>query len=332
MRKAALVLLSCAAVAGASLSACAPAPGPGPQPHTAQAPRYQGVPLPPGAVVDRPGVAPESEFVGDEDWPGSVRPDDAPPEQRVPEVVARGRIVVGVDQSQYLLSYRDVTAGDLRGFEVDLAREVARDIFGDPNKVDFRFIGPQTRAQALEDGDVDVVIRTMTITPERVQRVDFSTPYLTSYVRLLTPLDRGISGEDDLPGKTLCVVDGSNLLQMARAIAPESPILRTRTWADCLMATQQFHADAVLADDAILAGMAAQDPYTTILPRRFEVQHYAVGVPRDHDGMTMQVNSTIERLRDDGTWNAMYQRWLAGSLTSPTPPEPRYPREGREQQ
>lgn len=324
----AVALAAAAAVACMTLPACSPAAPPtrtpAAIPQADPVPPYSGVPLPPGASMDKPGIAPESGFETDDEWEGSLRPDDATAQQRVPGIVERGRLVVGVDQSQYLLSYRDVTEGDLRGFEVDLAREISRDIFGDPDRVDFRFVGSQSRAQALASGDVDIVIRTMSVTPERADEVNFSIPYLNSFVRLLAPKDRGITGEEDLPGTTLCVVDGTNLLQMARMIAPESRILRTRTWADCLMALQQFHADAVLADDAILAGMAAQDPYTRILPGRFGMQQYAVGVPKGDDAMTRQVNATLERLRNDGTWDAMYNRWLSGSLASPQAPALKY--------
>ena len=85
--------------------------------------------------MDQPGETP-GEASADVDWPGSLRPDDKKPEERIPEIVKRGRIIVGVDQSQYLLSFRDNATGELKGFEVDLAREIARDIFGDPDKVD----------------------------------------------------------------------------------------------------------------------------------------------------------------------------------------------------
>lgn len=321
-RRLAPFLLTAAALA-ASLAACAPASAPAPPP-AARVPGFDGVPLPAGAVLDDPGVEPQSEFRDASGWEGSLRPDGATPQQRVPDVVTRGRLVVGVDQSQYLLSYLDVTTGNLRGFEIDLAREIATDIFGDPDKVDLRFVGPQSREHSLEDNDVDIVVRTMSVTPERVDRVDFSTPYLTSSVRLLVPRDRGISGAEDLPGRTVCAADGTTLLQMAREIAPDSPILRAHSWADCLMAAQQFHADAVLADDAILAGMAAQDPYMEILPHTFGTQSFAVGVHKGNDGMTRQVNATIERLRRDGTWDAMFKRWLAGSMTSPELPAPSY--------
>ncbi|WP_115685796.1 glutamate ABC transporter substrate-binding protein [Corynebacterium senegalense] len=314
-----------ALAAGGALAACAacgapPAPPPPSDPPLA----YAGLPLPPGASLDPAGVQPRAAFSDDTMWPGSLRPDSATPEERIPEIVERGRIIIGVDQSQYLLSYRDTAVGDLRGFEIDLAHEIARDIFGDPTKVDFRFVDSGKRVSTLEAGDVDIVVRTMSITPERVERVDFSIPYLASSVRLFTPQNRGIGGIDDTAGKSVCVVDGSNLLELARAVAPASKILRTRSWADCLMATQQYQADAVLADDAILAGMTAQDPHTRVLEDTFGTQSYAVGVRKGEDGLVRQVNSTLERIRTDGTWSRMQGAWLADALSSPEPPPARY--------
>ncbi|WP_342318454.1 glutamate ABC transporter substrate-binding protein [Corynebacterium mayonis] len=288
---------------------------------------YAGLPLPPGAELNPAGIIPSQEFTDDEDWPGSLAPDDATPEERIPEIVARGRIIVGVDQSQYLLSYRDTTVGDLRGFEIDLAHEIARDIFGDPSKVDFRFVDSSRRLDALENGGVDIIVRTMSITPDRAERADFSTPYLTSSVRLFTPMNRQIASLDEVSGKTVCIVDGSNLLDLARKVAPESKILRTRSWADCLMATQQYQADAVLADDAILAGIYAQDPHSRVLNETYGTQSYAVGVAKGNDALVRQVNSTIERIRRDGTWSRMQNTWLRDALSSPSLPPGRYRQE-----
>ena len=50
----------------------------------------------------------------------------------------RGRLIVGLDQSTNLFSFRDPVSAELQGFDVDIAREVARDLVGDPEKVDFR--------------------------------------------------------------------------------------------------------------------------------------------------------------------------------------------------
>ena len=85
----------------------------------------------------------------------------------MPHIIERGHIVVGVDQSQNLLSFRDPATGKMTGFEVDMAREIAQDIFGDPNKVDFRFVNSGDAVYALESDQVDIVIRSTAITRKR---------------------------------------------------------------------------------------------------------------------------------------------------------------------
>jgi len=283
-----------------------------------------GPPLPAGSTVEDPGQYGPREIDTD-NLLGSYRPDDATPEERIPAIVERGRLVVGVDQSQNLLSYRDSVTGDLRGFEIDLAREIARDIFGDPDRVDFRFVESASRVSALDNREVDMVIRTMTVTRTRQEDVQFSTPYLATDSRLLVMYNSAIDGVDDLPGRTVCVTDGSTALEKARKHAPQSRILKTRSWADCLLALQQHHADAILSDDTILSGINAQDPYTEIVGESLASEPYAVAMPHpdSHDdsiGLTRQVNSTIERLRRDGTWWRMYNNWFAPYLATSGPP------------
>ena len=172
MRRGTALVAGMVVTVGAAASSCAQ-----PQVEVAQdAPAFRGAPQPPGAVLDSPGEPPEEAFDSNfKGWPGSLRPGEE--EERdgthMRRIRERGRIIVGVDQSQYLLSYRDASRGELRGFEVDLAREVARDIFGDPERVDFRFVDSAGRAEALRAGAVDIVIRTMSVTPGRAAQVDF---------------------------------------------------------------------------------------------------------------------------------------------------------------
>ncbi|OIR46050.1 ABC transporter [Corynebacterium sp. NML130628] len=336
MRKAGSLVVALAVAAGAA--GCAPRSSLGtlesPPTGTAST-AHEAIPLPPGALLDGAGKQPSAKFVPHGlDWEGSLRPrettQDEPGDPALERIRQRGRLVVGVEQSQYLLSYRDMVRGQLRGFEVELAQEIARDLLGDPEAVDFRFVDSASRAELLQKGRVDVVIRTMSITPERAAKVAFSTPYLKSQVRVLAPDDRGITSMDDLPERTVCVVDGTTLLHIVRTLAPQSPVLRTRSWSDCLMATQQFQADAIIADDAILAGMIAQDPHTDILPDALATQYYAVGIPLGNDSVVRQVNATIERIRADGTWRRMFQEWLSDSTTDPYPPPLMYREEPNE--
>lgn len=310
--------VSVAAVASISmLSACTPEPPPEPMP----APEARDdVPLPPGAALDPAGVEPK-DYSERADWPGSLRPDGKEPTERVPEIVKRGRIIVGVDQSLYLLSFRDNATGELQGFEVDLAKEIARDIFGDPERVDFRFVDSTQRTELLQAGQVDIIIRTMSITNDRLSAVDFSTPYLDSSVRMLVPAASEIRSRGDVTTQRICVADGSNVVDMARQFFPEQEVLRTRTWTDCLMAMQQYQAGVILSDETILAGAAAQDPLTVVASDAFAQQQYSVGIPKGYDGLTRQVNSTIERIQRDGTWDAMFATWLGPHLTGRSAPD-----------
>lgn len=328
MRRLTVLLVAALALSGCSVPGLdlrsSPEPGP-PEPAPPVARAY-GPPLPAGATVEEPGEE-EAREINTWDVTGSLRParGEVDLEETIPRIMDRGRIIVGVDQSQNLLSYRDGVSGELRGFEVDLAREISRDIFGDPDRVDFRFVESSSRVEALEDHEVDMIIRTMTVTRSRQQDVAFSSPYLTSDSRLLVSRNSGIEGVEELPGRTVCVTSGSTALEKARAYAPQSRILKTRSWADCLVALQQAQADAILSDDTILSGIAAQDPYTTIVGDSLASESYAVAMPipdgdYDSSGLIRQVNSTIERIREDGTWWRLYDRWFAVYLATSGPP------------
>ncbi|WP_245974827.1 glutamate ABC transporter substrate-binding protein [Corynebacterium alimapuense] len=298
----------------------------GQSPSISETPTAQayGPPLPAGAVSEEPGEYPAKE-VQTTNLLGSLRPNLQEPSELIPRIYLRGRVIIGVDQSQNLLSYRNSKTGELQGFEVDLAREISLDIFGDPDRVDFRFVESASRAEALENREVDMIIRTMTITRERQEQLEFSTPYLSTDSRLLVAPSSAIEGIEDLPGRTICVTDGSTSLEIARSQAPQSSILRTRSWADCLVALQQNQADAILSDDAILSGIAAQDPYTEIVGDSLASSVYGIAMPQsdalyDSTGLTRQVNSTIARIRNDGSWWQMYNTWFDSYLTTAGPP------------
>ena len=261
---------------------------------------------------------------------GSLAPTAASVKENVPNISKRGRLIVGVAQSLYRLGYRDPESSDLIGFEVDLAREIARDIFGDPNKVEFRYVESRHREDALRTGDVDLVLRTMTTTRERQKALEFSIPYLHIEERLLTQKGSGIESVADLKNKTVCASQDFPPGMVAHHLHPKR-ILQTRTWTDCLMAMQQGQVDAIYSDDAILSGLAAQDPDTHLIGASLGEGYYGVAmappgkvvgpgaesldeddehVSWQSEGLTRQVNRTLERLRDTGELNRMYKHWL----------------------
>ena len=106
------------------------------QPLVEVSPSLTTLPMPSGATVVASAFG---AAVGSCDATASLRPStEAGP--AVEAIRHRGRLIVGVDQSTNLFSFRDPVSGELQGFDVDIAREIARDLVGDPDKVEFRLL------------------------------------------------------------------------------------------------------------------------------------------------------------------------------------------------
>lgn len=296
---------------------------PPPAPST-RVPSYIEPPLPSGAIAAQTHSSLPPEAPTCSDPTASLRPDGSRSGAELDAIKARGRLIVGLDPGSNLFSFRDPITGTLAGFDVDIAKEIARDLLGNPDAIEYRILGSADRERALQERTVDVVVKTMTITCERRQRVTFSTPYLEAHQRVLTVRDSGITGLADLAGKRVCVVRGTTSLDRIRREQPAASILTVPSWADCLVVLQQRQVDAVSTDDAVLAGLAVQDPLTEVVGPNLSNEQYGIGISQGSDNLVRFVNGVLERIRTDGTWNRLYQRWLAAALGAAVPPPARY--------
>ncbi len=237
----------------------------------------------------------------------------------------RGRLIVGLDIGSNLFSFRDPITGEITGFDVDIAGEVARDIFGTPSQVEYRILSSPDRIEALENDQVDIVVKTMSMTCERRKQVAFSTEYLSANQRILAPRDSLIRQAGDLSGKRVCAVKGTTSRKRVQQIQPPVNLVDVVTWSDCLVALQQRQVDAVSTDDSILAGLVSQDPYLHIVGPSMNQEPCGIGINKDNPGLVRFVNGTLERIRRDGTWNTLYRKWLTVLGPTPAPPVARYP-------
>jgi polar amino acid transport system substrate-binding protein len=262
----------------------------------------------------------------DDDCTASLRPftTKAEADDAVTNIRNRGRLIVGLDIGSNLFSFRDPITGEITGFDVDIAGEVARDIFGTPSQVEYRILSSADRVAALQNDQVDIVVKTMSITCERKELVNFSTEYLAATQRILAPRDSAISQASDLAGKRVCAVSGTTSLARIQQISPPPVIVEVVTWADCLVALQQRQVDAVSTDDSILAGLVSQDPYLHIVGPSMAKEPYGIGINKENTGLVRFVNGTLDRIRRDGTWNTLYRKWLTVLGPAPAPPVPRY--------
>ncbi|MGZ6777935.1 MAG: glutamate ABC transporter substrate-binding protein [Mycobacterium sp.] len=317
------VRMFCVAVAVMTvLAGCGRAEGVAPTPSLTLNP-----PTPAGMQELPPELVPVPHDTDDEcDVTASLRPfpDRAQAADAVAKIKARGRLIVGLDIGSNLFSFRDPITGEITGFDVDIAGEVARDIFGTPSQVEYRILSSADRVTALQNNQVDIVVKTMSITCERKKLVSFSTVYLVANQRILAPRDSTISQASDLSGKRVCAVKGTTSLQRIQEINPSPIVIEVVTWADCLVALQQRQVDAISTDDSILAGLVAQDPYLHIVGPSMNEEPYGIGINRDNTGLVRFVNGTLERIRRDGTWSTLYRKWLTVLGPPPAPPVPRY--------
>ncbi len=281
---------------------------------------------PAGMAELRPEIAPPHAPDNDCDRTASLRPFPTPElaAESVENIRNRGRLIVGLDIGSNLFSFRDPITGDITGFDVDIAGEVARDIFGIPSQVEYRILSSADRISALQNNQVDIVVKTMTITCERRKLVNFSTVYLTAHQQILAPRDSPIADESDLPGKRVCVAQGTTSLNRIQQISPAPVIVSVVTWADCLVAIQQRQVDAVSTDDTILAGLVVQDPYLHIVGPNMSQEPYGIGINMQNTGLVRFVNGTLDRIRRDGTWTTLHRKWLTVLGPPPPPPTARY--------
>lgn len=260
----------------------------------------------------------------------SLRPNGLPAPGNMPvgstmrAIQDRGQLIAGVDQNTFLFGFRNPTTTALEGFDIERVREVAGAIFGDPNKVQYKVITSAEREPALQNGEVDIVVRTMTANCDRWQRINFSAIYYTAGQRLLVDRASNVESLDQLAGKPVCATKGSTSLKTI-AGHPSKPIpVGTDTWSDCLVMLQQRQVEAVSTDDTILAGMVAQDPTVRMSRTRFTEEPYGIGVPKQHEDMVRFVNAVLEKSINEGAWGRSYLQWLGDIFGQQAAPTPRY--------
>ncbi|QXE39368.1 glutamate ABC transporter substrate-binding protein [Streptomyces sp. GMY02] len=260
----------------------------------------------------------------------SLRPStaDGPAIERIRQ---KGKLTVGVDQNSYRWGYRNSATGELEGFDIDLARAIAEDILGDPDAIIFRAIPTNLRIPALQNGTVDLVVRTMTINCDRIQQVAFSTAYFQAGQQVLAPIGSPVTGHNNsLTGKRVCTASGSTAYEELEkrsygAVFKDNTVPNQ---LDCLVRLQLGEVDAVVTDNALAAGQAAQDPGVELKGKPFTEEYYGIAAKLGNDDLIRRVNQVLVGYRAGGAnspWMTSYSKWLRTDL-GPTagPPAPLY--------
>jgi polar amino acid transport system substrate-binding protein len=282
-----------------------------------------------GATTPAPAASPSATPCGA--TPLSYRPEGplpAPgafsPGSLMATIHDRGRLVAGVAQDEFMFGFIDTGRAELQGFDIDMVKQVSLAIFGDENHVEYHAITDDQRKPLVENGTVDIVAKTMTINCERWQQVAFSTVYYDAGQRVLVPASSSAQRIEDLAGKTICATAGSTSLENIRQLASRSKATSVALWTDCLELMQLGQVDAISTDDTILNGLVAQDPSVKVVGPKLTDEPYGLAMSLRHPEFVRFVNAVLERMRQDGTWARLYERWLSRLGPTPAPPAAAY--------
>ena len=137
---------------------------------------------------------------------GTAAADPASYGSDVQAIIDRGVLKVGVKSDVLGFGYMDPLTSEYEGMEIDLAKKLAEFLGVD---VEFTTVTAATRTELLDSGDIDCVMATFTITDERKQSWDFTTPYYTDHVTVLVKDSANLKTLEDLKDKTIGVSSGS---------------------------------------------------------------------------------------------------------------------------
>ncbi|HVV20085.1 MAG TPA: glutamate ABC transporter substrate-binding protein [Pseudonocardiaceae bacterium] len=290
-------------------------------------------PSPGGVVTGKSAVPPPAGSTpGCANPTASLRPPNPmptpghmPANTTMAAIAKRGYLIAGVDQNTFLFGYRDPKTNTLDGFDIQMVRDVANAIFGNPNAVVFKAITSAQRIDVLQKHEVDMVARTFTISCARLQQVAFSTVYFQASRKVLVRADSTVKSIADLGGKRVCATIGSDSLSQGQGEANPPIPVAVNDWSDCLVMLQQGQVDAISTDDTILAGMEAQDPNTKIVGGVIAPEPYGLAFPKSSSDFVGFVNGVLQEIRGNGQWTKTYNQWVGGRLgATPAPPAATY--------
>ncbi|MEO7193560.1 MAG: glutamate ABC transporter substrate-binding protein [Pseudonocardiaceae bacterium] len=282
------------------------------------------------AVGRAPGPAPATPACNQQNVLASLRPQGPLPDpgqmplgSTMARIAKRGSLIVGVLQDIPPLASRDLNRQPV-GFDIDVARDLAKAIFGDPGRVVFQPLPEVDRFTTVRSGQVDLTVAAASITCPLRDQVDFSAVYYEAGQRVLVDSDSDFTGIDSLGGKRVCAAQGSTSLTHLQAAASKPVPVGMATETDCLMLLQLGKVDAVSTDDTILAGMKAQDLRTAVVGPQFSEEPYGVVINKNTPDLVRFVNAVLAARIADGRWLASYQHWLKPLGPAPAPPTPQY--------
>jgi glutamate transport system substrate-binding protein len=233
-------------------------------------------------------------------------------------------IVIGTKFDQPGLGLKNPD-GTMSGFDVDVAKYIAKELGYNEDKIEWKEAPSAQRETLIQNGQVEYIVATYSITDSREEKVSFAGPYLVTGQSLLVRKDdTDITGEASLQNnKRLCSVSGSTPAQRIKDKYPGVQLQQYDTYSACVEALKNGAVDAVTTDEVILAGYAAQTPGAfKLVGGTFSEERYGVGLKKGNTELQTKINDAIVKMESDGAWTKAWDANLGpAGLPAPQPPK-----------
>ncbi|GAA5345085.1 transporter substrate-binding domain-containing protein [Planifilum fimeticola] len=230
------------------------------------------------------------------------------------EIKERGEIRIGTEGTYKPFSFRDEKTNELTGYDVDVAREVAKRLGVKASFVETPWDAMMT---GLKTGRFDTVANQVGITEERKKTFDFSDPYTISYAQIVVHEDNDtIKGIEDLKGKRAGQTPTSNYGKMAKEAGAE--IVAYEDMMSSMRDLAAKRVDASINDRLAIAEMmkAVDLPLKTV-GEPFEKSEMAFPVPKGNEDLVREINKALEAMRRDGTLSKISRKWFGEDVFRP---------------
>jgi polar amino acid transport system substrate-binding protein len=243
---------------------------------------------------------------------------------RLQDILSRGKLIVGTGVGNPPWHFKD-EQGNMAGFDVDIAKIIAKGLFGDDTKIEFVTQASDARVPNIVTDKVDVTCQFMTVTAERAQQVNFTIPYYREGVGLLLAAGGKHKSYDELKsagsGVTVSVLQNVYAEEMVHKALPEAKVDQYESVDLIYQALNSGRADAAATDVSSLRWFMKQNPDKYLdAGHAWEPQTYSCAVKRGDPDFLQFVNTTLREAMSGvefAAYRGSFERWFGV-----TPPEP----------
>lgn len=243
---------------------------------------------------------------------------------RLDDVLKRGYLIVGTGSTNAPWGFQGAD-GQLQGFDIDIARIVAKGLFNDPTKVRFVQQSSDARIPNLLTDKVDMTCQAMTVTAQRAQQVAFTIPYYREGVALLTLANSKYLQLADMnaagDGLRVAVLQNVYADQLVHQALPKATVSQYESVDLMYQALNSGRADAVATDQSSAKWLMVQTPGRYHSPDyAWSPQTYSCALKRGDQDWLNYVNTALHEAMvgvDFADYAAAYKKWFGSDLATP---------------